>query len=57
MAYIGSEKNKDHYYYKNEKLIRWVDQNNRCHDGETDNEEYVSGEKNIRKEFSHIYWN
>lgn len=49
MAYIGSEKNKDHYYYKNEKLIRWVDQNNRCHDGETDNEEYVKRGEEYQK--------
>lgn len=32
----------DYYYYKNGELIRWIDQNNICHDGETDNEEYVT---------------
>jgi serine/threonine-protein kinase len=34
------------YYYKDDELIRWIDDNNRCHDLETDNEEYVNrGEK------------
>ena len=37
------------YYYDDGKLIRWIDENNICHDGETDNEEYNErGEK---------YWN
>lgn len=49
MAYIGSEKNKDHYYYKDGTLIRWIDKNNRCHDGETDNEEYVERGKRYQK--------
>ena len=29
------------YYYDDGKLIRWIDENNVCHDNETDNEEYV----------------
>lgn len=37
----GEEK-VDRYYYKNGSLIRWIDENNRCHDGEKDNEEYVN---------------
>lgn len=37
------------YYYGNGSLIRWIDDENVCHDNEKDNEEYVSrGEK---------YWN
>ena len=37
------------YYYDDGSLIRWIDDENVCHDNETDNEEYVSlGEK---------YWN
>ena len=36
----------DRYYYEDGKLVRWIDENNRCHDNETDNDEYVSrGEK------------
>ena len=31
----------DLYYYDDGKLIRWIDENNVCHDNETDNEEYV----------------
>lgn len=39
----------DYYYYKDGNLIRWIDENNMCHDYETDNEEYHTlGEK---------YWN
>lgn len=30
------------YYYDDGKLIRWIDENNVCHDNETDNEEYVN---------------
>lgn len=29
------------YYYDDGKLIRWIDENNVCHDNETNNEEYV----------------
>lgn len=32
----------DRYYYEDGKLVRWIDENNRCHDNETDNSEYVS---------------
>ena len=44
----GEEK-IDRYYYDEGKLVRWIDENNRCHDNETDNDEYNNrGEK---------YWN
>ena len=40
------EQKIDRYYYDDGKLVRWIDENNRCHDNETDNDEYVSrGEK------------
>ena len=43
------EQKVDRYYYDNGKLVRWIDEKNRCHDNETDNDEYKSrGEK---------YWN
>lgn len=43
------EQKIDRYYYDDGKLVRWIDENNRCHDNETDNDEYKSrGEK---------YWN
>lgn len=43
------EQKVDRYYYDNGKLVRWIDEQNRCHDNETDNDEYKSrGEK---------YWN
>lgn len=43
------EQKVDLYYYDDGSLIRWIDDENRCHDSETDNEEYVNrGEK---------YWN
>lgn len=32
----------DRYYYDNGDLVRWIDDKSRCHDNETDNEEYVS---------------
>ncbi len=35
------EQKVDLYYYEDGELIRWIDENNRCHDNETDNEEYV----------------
>ena len=56
-AYIWSDNNTmsdlkdgeqkiDRYYYEDGKLIRWIDDKNRCHDNETDSEEYVTrGEK------------
>lgn len=49
-AYIwSSEDNAQLYYYVDGKLIRWIDENKRCHDNETDNSEYVErGER---------YWN
>lgn len=40
-AYIWTEEESNHYYYKNGELIRWIDKKNRCHDSETDDEEYV----------------
>ena len=40
------EQKVDLYYYDDGSLIRWIDDENRCHDKETDNEEYVNrGEK------------
>ena len=40
------EQKVDLYYYDDGSLIRWIDDENRCHDSETDNEEYVNrGEK------------
>ena len=42
---VGEQK-IDRYYYEDGKLIRWIDDKNRCHDNETDSEEYVTrGEK------------
>lgn len=39
----------DRYYYDG-KLVRWIDENNRCHDNETNNDEYVSrGEKYLNR--------
>ncbi len=43
------EQKVDRYYYDDGKLVRWIDEKNRGHDNETDNDEYKSrGEK---------YWN
>lgn len=40
----------DRYYYDDGELVRWIDENNRCHDNETDNNEYVSrGEKYLER--------
>lgn len=40
------EQKIDRYYYEDGKLIRWIDDKNRCHDNETDSEEYATrGEK------------
>ena len=40
------EQRVDRYYYDEGKLVRWIDETNRCHDNETDNDEYKSrGEK------------
>lgn len=40
------EQKIDRYYYEDGKLIRWIDDKNRCHDNKTDSEEYVTrGEK------------
>ena len=40
------EQKVDRYYYDDGKLVRWIDEKNRCHDNETDNDEYKSrGEK------------
>lgn len=35
------EQKVDLYYYEDGELIRWIDENNRCHDNETGNDEYV----------------
>ena len=40
----------NYYYYKDDKLIRWIDDSNVCHDYETDNEEYnTRGEKYLKR--------
>ena len=40
----------DRYYYDDGKLVRWIDENNRCHDNEANNDEYVSrGEKYLNR--------
>ena len=40
----------DRYYYEDGKLVRWIDENNRCHDNETDDSDYVSrGEKYMER--------
>lgn len=45
-AYIWTEEESNHYYYMDGEIVRWIDHKNRCHDGETDNREYVErGEK------------
>ena len=37
-------------YYDDGKLVRWIDEKNRCHDNETNNDEYVSrGEKYLNR--------
>lgn len=38
----------NYYYYKDGELIRWIDEDNICHDYETDNEKY--------NELGEIYW-
>ena len=44
------EQKIDRYYYDDGKIVRWIDENNRCHDNETDNSEYVSrGEKYLER--------
>lgn len=40
-AYIWNETESNHYYYMDGEIVRWIDKKNRCHDGETDNNEYV----------------
>ena len=50
LSYLKEGEQKvDLYYYDDGKLIRWIDENNVCHDNETDNEEYVDRGKK--------YWN
>lgn len=46
-AYIWYDETSEYYYYNDDgELIRWIDSNGKCHDNETDNEEYVKrGEK------------
>ena len=42
LSYLkAGEQKVDLYYYDDGELIRWIDENNVCHDNETDNEEYV----------------
>lgn len=48
------EQKVDRYYYDDGKLVRWIDENNRCHDNETDNDEYKNrGDKyrNLAEEY------
>ena len=48
-ASIWYDETSEYYYYDDGELIRWIDSNGKCHDNETDNEEFVKrGEK---------YWN
>lgn len=48
-AYIWYDETSEYYYYDDGELIRWIDSNGKCHDNETDNDEFVKrGEK---------YWN
>ncbi len=42
------EVSANYYYYKDGDLIRWIDEDNICHDYETDNEKY--------NELGIIYW-
>lgn len=43
LSYLKEGEQKvDLYYYDDGKLIRWIDENNVCHDNETDNKEYVN---------------
>ena len=46
-AYIWYDETSEYYYYNDDgELIRWIDSNGKCHDNETDNEEFVKrGEK------------
>ena len=45
-AYIWEGDKKELYYYnKKGKMIRWIDENGRCHDNETDNSEYAEREE------------
>ncbi len=39
------EQQVDLYYYDEGDLIRWIDENNVCHDNETDNHEYLQREE------------
>ena len=39
------EQRVDLYYYDEGELIRWIDENNICHDNETDNHEYLQREE------------
>ena len=40
-AYIWYDETSEYYYYDDGELIRWIDSNGKCHDNETDNEEFV----------------
>ncbi|MDO4308171.1 MAG: protein kinase [Eubacteriales bacterium] len=45
----------NYYYYKNGKLIRWIDERNICHDYETDNDEYnTRGERYLKRSAEYI---
>ena len=42
LSYLkAGEQKVNLYYYDDGELIRWIDENNVCHDNETDNEEYL----------------
>lgn len=45
----------DYYYYKDGELIRWIDEDNICHDYETDDEEYnIRGERYLKRSEEYI---
>lgn len=49
------EQKINYYYYKDGELIRWIDENNRCHDYEEDNEEYINrGSKYLEQSVEYI---
>lgn len=55
-VYVWDTEQKDinYYYYKGEKLQRWIDRKNVCHDYDRENEEFVEREKKYLKN-SHEY--
>ena len=46
-AYIWYDETSEYYYYNDGELIRWIDSNGKCHDNETDNEEFVKAWREI----------